>query len=243
MPRPMPPLPPVTTATRWLKSKFGIGRSFSPGRGDHSAGHRLRRAGRRRESDRQTVQRAHRQISESLRLERVRRPADRIGGLHRRRREPLGQHPHQVGLRAPPPPTIQPCGARGRLRHDARDRRGGERRQRRGAVGDARNPAGRYWQRRRRCGRATSAGLGRRTDASSTRATKSSSTRPRAAVVAVVVERRAGARAHEIVDQRVARAGVAGDRIAAVDKGDVGDAADIEHRDRMRPRRACAPAR
>ena len=56
--------------------------------------------------------------------------------------------------------------------------------------------------------------------------------RPRA----VLVARRAGARAHEIVDQRVGRAGVAGDRIVlAVDEGDVGDAAEIEHRDRMRP--------
>jgi hypothetical protein len=42
-------------------------------------------------------------------------------------------------------------------------------------------------------------------------------------------------RAHEIVDQRIARAGIAGDRIAAVDKSDVGDAAHIEHSDRMRP--------
>ena len=41
---------------------------------------------------------------------------------------------------------------------------------------------------------------------------EASSTRPRAACVAVAVERRAGARAHEIVDQRIARAGVAGDR-------------------------------
>ena len=54
-------------------------------------------------------------------------------------------------------------------------------------------------------------------------------------LIAVAVERRAGARAHEIIDQRVAGPGVAGDRIAAVDKGDVGDAADIDDHDRMRP--------
>ena len=54
--------------------------------------------------------------------------------------------------------------------------------------------------------------------------------------VAVVVVGRAGARAHEVVDQRIARPGVAGDRIgAAIDEGDIGDAADVEHRDRMRP--------
>ena len=63
---------------------------------------------------------------------------------------------------------------------------------------------------------------------------------PPAADVAVVVVGRAGARAHEVVDQRIARPGVAGDRIGpAVDEGDVGDAADIEHRDRMRPVDAC----
>ena len=54
-------------------------------------------------------------------------------------------------------------------------------------------------------------------------------------LVAVAVERRAGARAHEIVDQRIARTGIAGDRIAAIDKSDIGDAANIEHGDRMRP--------
>ncbi len=36
-------------------------------------------------------------------------------------------------------------------------------------------------------------------------------------------------RAHEIVDQRIARTGVAGDWIAAVDKGDVSETAYIEH--------------
>jgi nucleoside-diphosphate-sugar epimerase len=50
----------------------------------------------------------------------------------------------------------------------------------------------------------------------------------------VVVIGGAGTRAHEIVDQRIARPGIAGHRIAAVDIGDVGDAAEIKHRDRMR---------
>ena len=57
-----------------------------------------------------------------------------------------------------------------------------------------------------------------------------------------LVARRAIARAHEIVDQRVGRAGVAGDRIRSINEGDIRDAAEIEHRDRLRPRRASPQA-
>ncbi len=47
---------------------------------------------------------------------------------------------------------------------------------------------------------------------------------------AVAIERLAHGAEHEIVEQRVARAGIAGDqRIVAVDIGDVGNAADIDH--------------
>ena len=53
--------------------------------------------------------------------------------------------------------------------------------------------------------------------------------------LSVEIVSRAGARAHEIVDRRVAGPGVEGDRIAsAVDQRDVGDAADIDHRDGLR---------
>ncbi len=70
----------------------------------------------------------------------------------------------------------------------------------------------------------------------STRATNSSSTRPLRRLLAVAIEPLSRARAHEVVDQRIAGPDVAGDRLAlAVDIGDVGDAADIEHGDRMRP--------
>jgi hypothetical protein len=51
----------------------------------------------------------------------------------------------------------------------------------------------------------------------------------------LLVARRAAARAHEIVDQRVGRTGVAGDRVRAINKRDIRDAAEIEHRDRVRP--------
>ena len=51
----------------------------------------------------------------------------------------------------------------------------------------------------------------------------------------VVVPRLPGPQAHEVVDQRIAGAGVEGDELdVAVDEGDVGDAAEIEHADRMR---------
>ena len=50
-----------------------------------------------------------------------------------------------------------------------------------------------------------------------------------------VVLRLPGPQAHEVVDQRIAGAGVEGDEIGvAVDEGHVGDAAEIEHADRMR---------
>ena len=52
---------------------------------------------------------------------------------------------------------------------------------------------------------------------------------------ALVVLHLAGAQPQEVVDQRIAGAGVEGDEIAlAVDERHVGDAADIEHADRMR---------
>ena len=51
----------------------------------------------------------------------------------------------------------------------------------------------------------------------------------------VVVLRLPGPQADEIVDQRIAGSGVEGDEIGiAVDEGDVGDAAEIEHGDGMR---------
>jgi hypothetical protein len=48
----------------------------------------------------------------------------------------------------------------------------------------------------------------------------------------VSVERLGDPQPHEIVEQCIARSGVASDQIVAVNVGDVGDAADIEDRDR-----------
>jgi hypothetical protein len=50
---------------------------------------------------------------------------------------------------------------------------------------------------------------------------------------AVGVEQPVDPQAEKIVDQRVARPGIAGDQRVAVDVGHVGDAADIENRDRL----------
>ena len=55
---------------------------------------------------------------------------------------------------------------------------------------------------------------------------------------AVGIERLAGAQPHEVIEQRVAGSGIAGNQIVAVDIGHVGDAADIEHRDRRARARA-----
>jgi hypothetical protein len=49
---------------------------------------------------------------------------------------------------------------------------------------------------------------------------------------AVGIERRAGAQPQKIVEQSVARPGVASDQVLAVDIRRVGNAAQIEHRDR-----------
>ena len=49
--------------------------------------------------------------------------------------------------------------------------------------------------------------------------------------MAMTINRRAGAMKHEIVDQRIARTGVAGDgEHAVVNISDIGDAADIQQR-------------
>ena len=59
---------------------------------------------------------------------------------------------------------------------------------------------------------------------------------PRRRSLTVGVACSTAARAHEIIDQRVRRTRIAGDRILlAIDEGDVGDAAEIKHHDRMRP--------
>ena len=185
---------------------------FGPAR---RTGHRLRRAGGGRKGQRQPLQRAHRQEREGLRLERVGRPADLIGGLDGRGSEPLGQHPQQ-GRIARAAAGDDPCG--GRTRQDrarTRDRRGGQRGQRRGAIlgalvrkrGMRRDPlaevvAVERFRRRQREERMQQQPRDRRlVDA------------PGRGGASLLVARRAGALAHEIVDQRVGRAGVAGDRI------------------------------
>ena len=75
------------------------------------------------------------------------------------------------------------------------------------------------------------------------RAIIASSTMPARGLCAVGIERLAGAQPHEIVEQRIAGPGVAGDQIVAVDISDVGDAAEIEHRDRRLARRIAGPRR
>ncbi len=68
---------------------------------------------------------------------------------------------------------------------------------------------------------------------SSARAIQASSTLPCAAMRPSQSNALAGDAEHEIVEQRVAGPGIAGDQgIGAVDIGDVGDAADIDHDDR-----------
>ena len=68
---------------------------------------------------------------------------------------------------------------------------------------------------------------------SSARITQATSTAPCAASAALAIERLAHLAEHVIVEQRVARPGVAGDQdVGAVDIGDVGNAADIDHDDR-----------
>src|SRR5262245_31669811 len=58
-------------------------------RDDDAAGERLRHAGRCRKRQRQSFERAHREISEGLRLERICRPADIERGLDLGGREPV----------------------------------------------------------------------------------------------------------------------------------------------------------
>jgi hypothetical protein len=53
-------------------------------------------------------------------------------------------------------------------------------------------------------------------------------------LIAIAVERSTGACAHEIIDQRVAWSGIAGDRISPINERDVHDAASIEDRDWVR---------
>ena len=111
-----------------------------------------------------------------------------------------------VGLRAPPPATIQRCGARGRIATHARDRRGGERRQRRGAVLGALlvKPACAATHSRKSLRSSDFGGGCAKNGCASSRAIAASSTRPAAAARPSSSTRRAGARAHEIVDQRIA---------------------------------------
>ena len=67
----------------------------------------------------------------------------------------------------------------------------------------------------------------------SPRATQASSAAALGGHAAFAIEALAGHAVHEIVEQRIARPGVAGDQgIGAVDIGDVGNAADIDHGDR-----------
>ena len=51
-------------------------------------------------------------------------------------------------------------------------------------------------------------------------------------MAAIDIERLPGLQAQKIVKERIARSGIASDQLAAVDIGHVGDAADIEDRDR-----------
>ena len=100
----------------------------------HAARHRLLHAGGLRKRDRQAVERAHRQISEGLRFDRLRRPADRVGGFHARRLEPLGQHAHQGRIARAAARHDPGARRRRQMPHDARHRRRRQRRQRRRAV-------------------------------------------------------------------------------------------------------------
>ena len=139
-----------------------------------------------------------------------------------------------VGLRAPPPATIQARGAAGKC---------GTMRATDAAVSadnvaapSTTEKSGRPILAKAKALRSSDFGYGRaKKPSSSTRVDEGLVDAALRRLVAIAVERRAGARAHEIVDQRIAGAGIAGDRIAAVDKSDIGDAADIEHGDRMRP--------
>ena len=75
----------------------------------------------------------------------------------------------------------------------------------------------------------------------SSRAIASWSTMPARSYAAVGIERLARASPHEVIEQRVARSGIACNQFVAVDISHVGDTADIEHRDR--PRLEPEPAR
>ena len=143
----------------------------------------------------------------------------------------------RVGLRVPPPATSQPAGARGNTLVACATAAAVI------AVSVAtpssvlllasRPSSTTHW---RKALRSSDLGGGlAKNGCASTRATASSSTLPAAAARPSSSLRLPGPQPHEVVDQRIAGAGVEGDEIGvAVDEGHVGDAAEIEHADRMR---------
>src|SRR5262249_14041245 len=169
-------------------------------------------AGRRRKGERQTFERAHREIGEGLRLERVGRPADGAGGLDRRRREALSQHSHQGPITSAAAGD-DPSRRRARQHGDgASDRSGRDGRERCSPIlrALARKPAflrypvtegitierfwgrlGKEWMRQHALNRSLVDGAGSRGSS-------------------LVILRLTAAQTQEIVDQRVAGSGIAG---------------------------------
>ena len=98
---------------------------------------RARHAGGAGKGHRQTAQAAHREIGESLRLQRIGRPADRVGAFDTGRRQALGEYAHQRRIaRAAAGRRSSSRGGLRQMRHDAGDRGRGEGGERRRAVLD-----------------------------------------------------------------------------------------------------------
>ena len=197
-----------------------------------AASSRSRRAGGAGKRERQTAQAADGEIGESLRFERIHRPAGGMSGFDLRRGKPLGEHAHQ-GRIARTAAGDDPGLRRARQqRHDGGDRGRGERGQSGGAVVDA----GAVERVARPCAEIVAVERFRRRQRKERMLHQARDHRlvdpAGRGMAAVDIERLSGAQPQEIVEQRIAWPGIAGDQLLAVDEGHVGDAADIEDRDR-----------
>ena len=190
-------------------------------------------AGGRRQAQRQPRQRADREIGEGLRLERVAVPADRLDRAHGSRRAGGAVPPSAPGL-CRPPPRDQPFARRRReMAARCRDRRRRHLGQGRGAVLHRepcrqRNPGNRR-------GRAISAGVGRNTGAARNRATwPARHARRERARRRNRPPRRCAAAPNRRSAHCRARCRRRGSASSVADPGHIGDAADIEHGERLR---------
>ena len=207
-----------------------------------------------RKRDRQPLQRAHGQIGEGLRLQRIHRPADRIRRFHR----------------SPAPAADAACSSKSDCarRHPRRSRtrrrgRCGTMRATDAAVSSEASPrrprpkrsAGRHWRRQSRCGRAISDRrreermLEHMRDEGLVRLAFAASSPSRSSGLPVC------ARMKSSISALPGPVSQATGSSPVLHIGDVGDAADIEHRQRAaagrdfarardgRPERAARPAR